>query len=146
MVALQLPVAIDFLPVRTRFPSQARKSAFKYSNNQRASRTSPDRPNVIGAFPSLKEESTPLIHRTHTINGASSNSSVKFFKTTTSPLQSTPTNKTLEFTETFELSCWYHRNSSPDSSVPFQFTLKWYQHSPIRCRPSTSDCLPHSSL
>ena len=145
MVALQLPVTIDFLNVRTRFPSQARKSAFEYSNNQRAFETSPDHPTVIGAFLSSKEESLPLIHRTQMISGASLNSSVKILKPQHYQPNQLQRLKPWNSLRRQKLSCWYHRNSSPDSSVSFQISPKWYQHSPIRRRPSTSDCLPHMS-
>ena len=145
MVALQLPVAIGFRFERTRFPSEIRKPAFEYPNNQRAFEMSSDCSLVIGAFLSPKEESVLLIHRTRTINGASLNSPVQILKSQHHRFNQTQRLNPSNSLRHQKLSCWYHRDSSPNLSVPFQFTLKWYQHFSIKHRPSTFDCLPHSS-
>lgn len=144
--SLQLPAAIGFRFERTRFLSEIRKPAFEYPNNQRAFRMTSDCSLVIGAFLSPKEESVLLIHRTRTINGASLNSPAQILKSQRyrfdQPQQSNPSNSLRHQ----KLSCWYHWDSSPNLLVSFQLVLKWYQHSPIKRRPSTFNCLPHSSL
>lgn len=144
--SLQLPATIGFRFERTRLPSRIRNPASEYPNNQRAFQMSSDCSLVIGAFLPPKEESVLLIHRTRTINGASLNSPAQILKSQRRQFDQFQQSNLSNSLRHQKLSCCYHRDSSPNLSVSFQFVLKWYQHLSIKRRPSTFDCLPHSSL
>eukprot|EP00956_Cyclotella_meneghiniana_P016403 scaffold25899_cov37-Cyclotella_meneghiniana.AAC.2 len=103
MVALQLPVAIDFQFERTRFPSQTRKSAFEYPNNQRAFLLPSNRSSFNGVLLSSKEGSFSMIHRTER-NGVLLNSTIADFKIAPTLPQPSPTVEPLEFNEALENS------------------------------------------
>ena len=116
MVALQLPAAIDFRFERTRFPSQTRKSAFEYPNDQRALLLPSNRSSFNGVLLSSKEGSfpIPMIHRTER-NGVSSNSTSANFKIVMLPNQSTSTIDPLEFNEAIETLALIPSNFLPES-------------------------------
>ena len=96
MVALQLPVAIGFRFERTRFPSQIRRSAFEYPNNQRVPLISPDCP-IIGALLLTKKLPVLLAHQIEQSSVPQRIHSVTIFKITPPSKESISTIQSPEF-------------------------------------------------
>ena len=144
MVALQLPVAIGFRFERTRFPSEIRKPAFEYPNNQRVPLI-PSDCQVIGALLSTKKRPVSLAHQTAQSSVPRRIHSVTIFKITPQSIESISMIQPTEFNGVSEPLVLIPSESFSRFIGAVSKHLKPYQHSSIKRRPSTFDCLPHPS-
>eukprot|EP00956_Cyclotella_meneghiniana_P015809 scaffold24550_cov60-Cyclotella_meneghiniana.AAC.14 len=137
MVALQLPVAIDFQFERTRFPSQIR-------NNRQRVPLIPSDCQVIGALLSTEKPSVSLAHQIEQSSVPQRIHSVMIFKITPPSKESTSMIQSTEFnglSETLVLisSGSFSRFIGAVSKHLIPINIL------VGHRPSMSDYLPHSS-